>query len=1018
MLDTEETRVKVSRLPSLALPALFAAAAWLALGQTTVLIRQMQQEGVRAFGIEALGGGWLPAVVTENARQAVGLWSAENADNARVLLYAYTLVDTFVFIPAYVWLILTIFRRSTADWERQPQAKSTTVVRGLGESTSDSGTRGLGIRLLATLVLADVLENLCRILAFETRASAFWVGGAYVAEKVKWLALAAVLLIVLAAVLDLWAEPKIGEQMVRRLRNNVKEVANGQRSAVATLRALVVIAVAFAALLLVDVTGQASDLVRRMADGGVDTTLAALAGLAATVLLALVLWASCRRIILADQRPQPPAESRPKPPARPAESRRIGPKVLAITVAVAFGAGLLGWRGWGSRNVMGAAIVALLVLVLEGVRRVLNWASFAGQDTAAINQTKRALAPPDELARPALQRTARFIALIPVAALGLAMVKAATSPLVLSAAPDGEPQAGAFILLAVGVALLLLTPTVLWSTLRRWDEAAAEPRRLEARYVLVAAIAGLTGAAAWMEPLSVPLALGSLTVLAIALALVALICAELSRLSEIKVPPKGLTMLGFRRLPVFLILGGWFVAAAQLDDGTYHFVRTAGTLPPAMPTVGQLWHDWMTANCVENATEPVPLTLVSTEGGGIRAAYWTGSVLTDLLGGQHSGSCATATPASRVFAISGISGGSLGAVSWMTRTNDENWYVDALSKPDSVAVPLSAGLLQDLPRALLGYPGKDRAEFLELAWERHRGALRKDYFVDLAPGLSRSGWKPVSLLTGTQVETGCRVNTSALRLTGRTALNQDCRSVSGPLDDVVVEVDKDGVQQRGPAAPITVDTRPMLCGQSIKVSTAALLSARFPYITPSGQLSCRGSRVSVVDGGYADGTGVAALLDLWAQLEPFVAEHNAGRGAGLVVPVFVHVDNHYQSRAALPPAPRTVELVAPPQTDARANKTADPALEQAARSRFGTGSVPGQRSTRCLLPGLMPKDGVRVLLAPVTRPGLLAPLAWTLSRTSRDDLDQQRMNLFEPKEAGARLRDLLAGRTTLDCSRA
>jgi hypothetical protein len=49
---------------------------------------------------------------------------------------------------------------------------------------------------------------------------------------------------------------------------------------------------------------------------------------------------------------------------------------------------------------------------------------------------------------------------------------------------------------------------------------------------------------------------------------------------------------------------------------------------------------------------------------------------------------------------------------------------------------------------------------------------------------------------------------------------------------------------------------------------------------------------------------------------------------------------------------------------------------------------------------------------------LPAPLAWTLARPSRDDLDDQRADLFSPRSAvhpGRDARDLLTGRATISC---
>jgi hypothetical protein len=246
----------------------------------------------------------------------------------------------------------------------------------------------------------------------------------------------------------------------------------------------------------------------------------------------------------------------------------------------------------------------------------------------------------------------------------------------------------------------------------------------------------------------------------------------------------------------------------------------------------------------------------------------------------------------------------------------------------------------------------------------------------------------------------------------------DCRSVTGRKHRLPITQAADGTEagpastQTVPAAPITVDVLDNACG-TFAVSTAALLSARFPLISPTGHLPCPGSRVHVVDGGYADGAGMAAVSDLWAQLEPFIAAHNAGvdAGRGLVVPMLVHIDNHYQSSAASSPPSRTPELLAPLRTQQRATATRDPGREQQAGASF-TVTVPGTAGLQCGVEGVTNDTG-EVLLAPRTRPGLPAPLAWTLALTSRRDLDNQREQVFEV--VGSPLRKALTGEGAINC---
>ena len=60
----------------------------------------------------------------------------------------------------------------------------------------------------------------------------------------------------------------------------------------------------------------------------------------------------------------------------------------------------------------------------------------------------------------------------------------------------------------------------------------------------------------------------------------------------------------------------------------------------------------------ENGDVPVPMLIVATAGGGIRAAYWTAAVL-DKLDTQSDGKVRP-----YLFAVSGVSGGSVGATAF------------------------------------------------------------------------------------------------------------------------------------------------------------------------------------------------------------------------------------------------------------------------------------------------------------------------------------------------------------------
>jgi hypothetical protein len=412
--------------------------------------------------------------------------------------------------------------------------------------------------------------------------------------------------------------------------------------------------------------------------------------------------------------------------------------------------------------------------------------------------------------------------------------------------------------------------------------------------------------------------------------------------------------------------------------------------------------------------------LVAAEGGGIRAAYWTTSVLTGLFGAPatvaHDKDCPNASTFDRVFAMSGASGGSLGVTSYgghALAADGKQWYRAAWGETDLVAVPVSWGLLVDLPRNLIGFSAPDRARRFEEGWEQQDPTLRGDFFAS-QPASPRKRSTPLLMLAGTQVESGCRFNVSPLRLSPRATAEEpgECAAL---LERPTVDTASGRVL---PGAPLTSDVVDYLCGGggSINRSTAALISARFAYVSPSGQLtSCDSDRrTALVDGGYAENTGGQAVLNLWARVQPMVAAHNAaGRGA-VIVPVFVDIDNHYARAGKAGTVGRTQELLVPPLTAGRPDKLDDRGVEQAANAEFSL-ELPGRPGQTCRVGHAATQRYVTI--APPESPGVPAPLAWTLSDMAMDDLDHQRHQALADGTPAATLRHVLMGRH-MSCRRA
>ncbi len=215
--------------------------------------------------------------------------------------------------------------------------------------------------------------------------------------------------------------------------------------------------------------------------------------------------------------------------------------------------------------------------------------------------------------------------------------------------------------------------------------------------------------------------------------------------------PWSLDWFGSKRLPVYTMLLVWWVIAGLLAPPALHDVRLVDReagLTSAAPTLEQAFETWVAAQSdlagVEAGPAPVsddgsvpppadvvPLVLVASHGGGIRAAYWTGLVLDCIIGANatakedsetgaprdeedvRTGACSenrrddaqTLEAARRIFLASTVSGGAVGTAAYsqqiLTGELTEGWIDERLSD-DLLAPVIGWALFHDLPNHLVG----------------------------------------------------------------------------------------------------------------------------------------------------------------------------------------------------------------------------------------------------------------------------------------------------------------------------
>jgi hypothetical protein len=253
------------------------------------------------------------------------------------------------------------------------------------------------------------------------------------------------------------------------------------------------------------------------------------------------------------------------------------------------------------------------------------------------------------------------------------------------------------------------------------------------------------------------------------------------------------------------------------------------------------------------------ITLVSAEGGGIRAAYWTAMMLSEMdiaTNGRFS---------QRVFTLSGVSGGSLGVASWLAASelkdlspSEKRKILSKFLSSDFLSPVIEGFFFLDIPRAVLGrlWPTASRAQVFESAlasqWQAIGGT---DFFYRPIRALCvrTNELPPAMFLNATDV-------------------------LSGSFFSVTPTGLQTGQEDPGVRPPETLAAFASSSIDDASLAQAVHISARFPYLSPAAPIgvgeggdpsddfepfSSKPNEVHwvharvLVDGGYFDNTGLS-----------------------------------------------------------------------------------------------------------------------------------------------------------------
>lgn len=272
----------------------------------------------------------------------------------------------------------------------------------------------------------------------------------------------------------------------------------------------------------------------------------------------------------------------------------------------------------------------------------------------------------------------------------------------------------------------------------------------------------------------------------------------------------------------------------------------------------------------ESESDSGPIILIAGAGGGIRAAEHTALSLAaadDYTGGVFG---------SRVFAVSGVSGGSLGILSWLAARDSRllpatqpvcanpmylrgTWRLGEFYAHDFISPAATRMLSADMPLAMLPWP---------MGESRRDTALANSW---------KSGWDSVASVYGLD--------------TDRSLFGREVRSLSSdasrfPLTVLNATAAADG--RRAVYTSVNTDfPGAWALDPSAELGAATLDSARFALVSPVGSTCAKfdtapedGAAISrhcpagyrllaVADGGYADNSGLASVNDILDKLQAF-----------------------------------------------------------------------------------------------------------------------------------------------------
>lgn len=457
---------------------------------------------------------------------------------------------------------------------------------------------------------------------------------------------------------------------------------------------------------------------------------------------------------------------------------------------------------------------------------------------------------------------------------------------------NGYLETFALTLLAIAAVVVVFVSLIDRPALAAWlFRLRSRPVLITPMVTCVALFAMVAAVLIW--PVTVPRYMGAIFIMSVFLVMLQLILMQLQIWRQHNGVP----------ITLILILGAILFSLQDWNDN--HAIRSLADTPSTAPRdlgFKQAFKRWIGSRKDLKRYEGsnYPIYIAAAQGGGIYAAKHAASFLAELQDlcpgfGHH------------LFAISGVSGGSVGAsvfaglsqqYDWPALNDDLKYGCVADLKAQraehfSFATtemfrqdlwsPLAASLLfPDFMQRFLPVPlpSWDRGRALEFTLEdSYDRAVRVTSFP-----VSDAAMRPLARSFMAHWDPENHPFTPALLL-NTTEVGTGRRRVAAPFSFgpaglkfipvfATVQPAGDDADQSGSDRIVPPEINPPL-------SAAAGLSARFPWVTPSAHFyervrsedgSASNKKVSVVDGGYFENSGVVTALDLIKQMVEVVRD--------------------------------------------------------------------------------------------------------------------------------------------------